>query len=190
MTARTIRLAGVEEQGRITSEDELHAVRLAEDFEDLAIHNPEAIRLAALVIKAMQDRANGHTPDIRVDRQIRHRQLQLSGEKRLPLVDVVAIALENDLGREVALDGLRVLVGALGYSLAPLDARPADVLDASADLMVESAAASAALVRDARDGQIDQPEAHRANLAKVESTLADIKAAITPRIEAHRRSRA
>jgi hypothetical protein len=170
-------------------DEELTAGRIKDRRPELAEHVPSGepgVTLAARVIHAMKTKANGHTPDLRLDRQKRYRGFQFDGSKALPIEDVTAIAFESDLGREVVLDGLRVLAEALGYGLTPLQVTTADVLDAGTDLMDEAVAAGAALLRDAKDGTIDEPEAHRARIAKVEGTLAEIKASITPRVLAHR----
>lgn len=185
-TERNLRPAGHAQQVPMTGAAELVLVRLEERRQELASHSPAGMSLAAAVLAAMGRTANGHTPDIRCDRQVRYRLLQFDGSKPLPVEDLAAIALEGDLGHTVAVAGLRVLAEACGFALTPIDAREADVLDAGADLIEAASVTGAALIRDARDGRIDEPEAHRARLARVEKAAADIRAAIAPGIEAHR----
>jgi len=128
-------------------------------------HRPEAIRIAADVLSAMGARANGGTPSLRADRDVRHRLYQFSGEKGLPIEDLVAIGLENDLGLEVLLTGLRVLAHEFGHVITSADAQPAEAL-------AELSAATADLEARAR------------------RVVAATQAVTAPRVAFHRRSRA
>jgi hypothetical protein len=128
-------------------------------------HRPEAVRIAADVLSAMGARANGGTPSLRADRDVRHRLYQFSGEKGLPIEDLVAIGLENDLGIEVLLTGLRVLAHEFGHVITSADAQPVEALE-------ELSAASEDLVARAR------------------RVLAATQAVVAPRVALYRKSRA
>ena len=140
---------------------ELVLSQLRSRREELDAHNPEALRLAAAGLAAMHDAAYRHGPEIRADRQVRYRIMQLMGEKGLPFEDVAAIALEGgSIGAEVVRAGLRVILAALGDQVTSAVPPAAEIVDTAAGAMERSGALGAKLSRAmANDGEIDAAEA-------------------------------
>lgn len=179
MTTRIMRAPEAVAQGRTYAASEPVAVRIEERREELAQHNPGAVRLAGAVLAAMRDRANGHTPDIRVDRQIRHRQLQFDGSKALPVEDLAAIAMENDLGRDVIIAGLSVLAEAIGQTLTPIGASAVPLRAAASRVLAQMGATTARAAAALEDNEITEHEAAQIDrdMEEVEARVALWKAA-------------
>ncbi len=140
---------------------ELLLSRLRERRQELVAHNPGAVELAAAILAAMHTAANGRTPELRGDRQVRYRVMQLMGERALPLEDLACVALEGEAGRAVAVAGLRVLVGALGYRLVANGDLPGPrPAEAAAALHEARGPVDAGITRAlADDGHVDAVEA-------------------------------
>lgn len=129
--------------------------------EALALHNARALPLASSSIGVLAAKLSGHAPAVRCDRQVRFRNMQLSGEKGLPFEDLVAIALEAQLGTRAVVEMLAHFLGQLGYAVTsqdPTAEQPgeslADVASAAGDLMAEG-------MRDLSDGRLDDDERRR-----------------------------
>jgi len=144
---------------RLCESDALHAVRLGQLYPDLAEHNPDAIRLTGAVVKAFQDKANGHTPMVRCEQTPRYRQAQFAAEKKLHLAEVCGIALEGEIGREVAAAGLRVLAEAIGYRLVAQESSTVtDRRRAAIGAVAQFGRTTEAVVTALEDDQIDERE--------------------------------
>ncbi len=163
---------------------------LAGHRQGLASHDRAAVTIAAHALAAIGRRCHRRIGDIRADRERRYRQHQLAGEHSLPIEDLVAISHEGDLGHAAAVDALRILAQACGYTLTPLEARTVSPGAAALSLVDEAVAAGTAIARDDQDGRIDEPEAHAARLQRVSEALADTAAAIAPRVAAWKGGRA
>jgi hypothetical protein len=175
---------------------ELALVRLEERRAELAAHSPAGLALGAAILAAMGKTANGSTPSIRCDQQVRYRLMQLDGSKGLPVEDLAAIAVENDLGRKVVLAGVRVLLGALGYTLTEVEATPVVAHEAVADIATHAGDVLAEASRALGDGRIDHVEAVRLDReaetlqSKLSIFRAAIKNEVAPRVDAHLKDRA
>ncbi len=88
---------------------------------DFCAHNPLSSQIAAKGLAAVATKANGHTPDVRCHQQERFRRMQFDGSKALPWEEVVAIALENPLGRALFLLLVTPVLQAIGYRLVPVE---------------------------------------------------------------------
>lgn len=139
---------------------ELVLGRLRERRQELGQHNGRALEVSAVSLAAMHDAAYGHVPAIRSDRQVRYREMQLAGERAMPLEDLAAIGLEGPVGARVAFEGLRILAGALGYLLVPVDAPSAEIHEAAAAVVEDLGPVVAGVTRAmADDGKVDDLEA-------------------------------
>lgn len=155
------RAAPTAQQGPVSGSAALIVGRIRERRQELADHNPEAVQLAGVVIAALHEAAYRHVPEIRCDQQVRHRLKQLMGERALPLEDLVAIGEENEAGRAVAVAGLRMLLGAWGYTLTAVE--PGARIGQTAAEVFEGAGRLGAGMTIALegDGRVDAAEAER-----------------------------
>lgn len=160
-------------QVRLSDDDALHAVRIGQLYPDLTEHNPNAARVTGAVLKAMQDVANGDTADVRCDQTTRYRQAQLAAEKKLHLAELVGIALEGELGRHVALAGLRVLLEGLGYTVQPVAAQPVDERTAITSVVEQLGRVTSDAAVALADGRIDEAEA-----ARLDPQMEEVKARV------------
>jgi hypothetical protein len=139
---------------------ELVRGRIIERRQDLVADSPGAVDVAASALAAMHEAAYGNVPQIRCDRQVRYRGMQLAGEKSLPLEDLAAIALRGPVGASVALAALRAIARAIGYQVTPIDARgDAGAHEALAQVAESSTAVIAGLARALEDSNLDALEA-------------------------------
>lgn len=139
---------------------ELIRAQLAERRQDLADHNGVALDTVAVALAALHDAAHRHVPEIRCDRQVRYRGLQLQGKRALPIEDLVAIGLEAPVGHAAAVAALRVIAGRFGYTLARNEsASPEALRESHACLTERYADVSAGLSRALADGSIAPAEA-------------------------------
>jgi hypothetical protein len=145
---------------------ELVAGRIGDRRKDLAAHTGEewpgggrrGIDLAALALRTMAVLANGHTPQIRCDKQVRVRLLQFDGTLGTTIEDVTAIGEEGVLGRDVAVQGLTTILDVWGYDVARRDAAPVGLPQALATTARSAGNVVAFATEAASDGRIDHDE--------------------------------
>lgn len=142
--------------------DALVAGRVAERRQELAEHNPAAVEVAGAALRAGADAAWGRVPQIRADRQVRYREMQLHGEKATPVEDLAAIGMEPG-GDAVLLAILRVLAArALPVPHLVIPAPAGERMEPVAfDVLTRGSETARALADALRDGQIDRGEAIR-----------------------------
>ncbi len=165
-------------------------------LEDLS---SRAVDITARFISALHAAVNGHATDYAGFREPDYLRKQLRGEAH-PITAEDLGWLGEHAPAEL-LEGIRVLLGDLAAlhpeatanvlaRVAPLvgcvvepqkGGSVGDALDASAALMDEAVAAGTALVRDARDGRVDEPEAHLARLQRVKVMVVNAEASIRGR---------
>ena len=85
--------------------------RLAERRRELAEECPATVDGAAAVLHALHERLWGGAAELAADRSPRYRRKQLSGERALPLADMVYLVLHDPEGCRPALDALAWLAG-------------------------------------------------------------------------------
>lgn len=122
-------------------------------------HNPRAVEVAAEALVAFSDVANGHLAGLRCDRTERIRQLQADGTTGYQSEDIVAVALEDEMGRDAVVAWARVLMAEIGYEVIPASVTPEEVLEAAAVVAEAGAAAVADTNRAASDGHFTSDEA-------------------------------
>ncbi len=136
------------------------AARVADRNQGLADHNRAATNLAGLAVFKMAERANGSTPTIRCDKSERVRRLELDGTLNLSVAAFCGIALENDLGRDVALDGLRVVAQAIGFDVVPSSDGPALAPEVAMSNVVRRLGHAIEVAGSSlEDGRVDKAEA-------------------------------
>lgn len=141
---------------------EVVALRISDRRRKLVEHNQAGIPIAAAGLVAMAQLANGSTPAIRADRQVRYRLEQLAGSEPLPLEDLTAIGEENQLGRDVAVAGLAAILNCWGFDVVPRqcgDASGALLLLAVGDVATASGELVAAVTTAEADGVVTASEA-------------------------------
>lgn len=158
----------------------IHA-RLVERRPELAEHCPEALAIAAHALADAYRAATGRIADIRADRSVRYRGLQLMGERGLQLEDLVAIGHEGEVGEAVVTAILRTLAEACGYALVVVDAAKSPLTAAAAGLVEGCGALSVVAGNALADGHVDAVEAERISDAIDKETA--------PRVAAWRASR-
>lgn len=143
--------------------DALVAGRIRERRQELAEHNPAAVEIAGSALRAGADAAWGHVPALRADRQVRYREMQLHGEKALPVEDIAAMAQEGEDGARVSLAILRVLAArALPMPHLVIPAPAGERLEPVAfDVLTRGSETARSLAEALRDGLIDSGEALR-----------------------------
>lgn len=83
--------------------------RLVERRRDLAAECPEALDRTALMLEVLHDALWGRAAEVAVDRSPRYRRAQLSGERALPLEDLVAVALHAPVSARPAVEELAAI---------------------------------------------------------------------------------
>lgn len=167
---------------------------LAEHRTELAEHNPAALNVAARALSLMHEISSRRVNEIRADRSRRYRSLQLMGERSLPLEDLVAIALEGEAGREIALQGLRLLAEAVGCDLVRRDNgadTAAALLDAAGSLAREQGELVAEITQAESDGKVSFVESERIQRrARAVSEKAQLAARVAARRALHEQKKA
>jgi hypothetical protein len=158
---------------------ELVRGRIIERRQDLAVDEPGGIDVGAQAIAAMHEAAYGEIPQIRCDRQVRYRGMQLAGEKALPLEDLPAIRRKGPVGQAVVVAALRVLAADCGYTLAPSQTRAdGDVHESLAGVIEQSATVTATAARALQDRVFAPAEAAElvAKIQGLKAAVADLEA--------------
>lgn len=156
---RNLQAEPTAQQVRVSDADELHVVRLAALYPDVAEDSPDALRWAGRALRAAQDEANGHTKDIVPSNQsLRFVQLLLSGEKKAHLVHAFVFAMKGRTGRAVALAICRGLAAALGYEVAPRLAGDGSTLKAAVGTILRHLGHVVATSADALSDNVLTPE--------------------------------
>lgn len=162
---------------------------LRERRQGLASHNTAGLEVAAAMLAAMHEAAHGHVAALRADRSTRYRDKQLMGTRELGVVDLCAIAFEDDeRGRVVALAGLAILAQALGQTLQPCDARVEALHESKAQAGEVVAHLHAEIDRAMADHQVDPHEAaaigpmFTAAHERLNSLQASLNGAVRPRL--------
>lgn len=106
--------------------------KLTRKRDGLSGHNPKALAVAAEALCRGHEAAWQRVPEIRCDRSARYRAQQLAAEHSLPVEDIVAIGLESDAGRAVALEIIGTIAEALGCDLVNVNSVPTKSLVAEA----------------------------------------------------------
>lgn len=159
----------------LDSTPDLTADRIEARSKDLNNHNREAVVLAARALEAMRSASRNSTPLIRGHQTDKYRRLQLDGTRSLPFEEFVSIAVENQLGAEVMLAGLRVLAAAIGFELVPVGDVPAiGVNEALATLTLASADLEAAVTLRRPQAEIE---------TKARTTMAAVRMFTSQRVK-------
>lgn len=148
-------------------------------------HNPRAVAVAARGLAAVDDVVGRRTPDIRCDRGERMRGIQIDGSTGFQSEDLVAMGLENELGREALVAWCRVVLSEVGHEVVPSTVTAEDLLEATAAVAEAAGAAVADTNRASSDLTINETEAIL--IAKRARRLED--AAVTLRVSAQRAAR-
>ena len=94
---------------------ELIRANLATRCQGLAELEPAALDLAARVLEQLHAASWGRMADLRDSRTARYREMQLAGERGLPLEDICALALEG--GEDVVAAAVAVIAQRLGWKV-------------------------------------------------------------------------
>jgi hypothetical protein len=164
---------------------------------------PEILDRVAEVVAGISGEIRGRASATSGVRAADYRRGQMIGRNAWALIDSIQLSFDAP---DVALVELRIRARQLGYQVTPLErtgaktilSEAADVISASADLNQE-------VIADGADGRYDQAERERIEsnadrviaeatelkaAARATEVLEGIRAAIRPRIEAHRKAQA
>jgi hypothetical protein len=116
---------------------------------------PDVLDLVAEILRALHAGLCGHISALRADRTERYRRGQLIGENSLPLEDFIFLLVE---GGEQAAPALEVLVGALGYTVAPVNGAAEDLHHENADFLRAAGEFEARMSETLSDGHLTPEE--------------------------------
>lgn len=175
----------------ISGAAEVVALRIADrrkklvEHQKLVPHKPQGIALAAVGLSAGYEIANGHTPNIRADRQVRYRIEQFAGGEPMPLEDLTTIGEESEFGRGVAIATFTAILAAWGMDVVPsaLGDSKAALLRSMGEVAKSTGEFVEAITEAESDSTINASEA--ADIAKQARHLAQ-KAQVTARVAANR----
>lgn len=159
---------------------ELMRGRLAERRSELEAYNPRAIDVAANALAALHSAVYRFAAAVRCDRQARFRVLQVSGERGLPIEDLIAIGAERPEGKAGVVELLRVVAEFFGYTLEPIVNEQQRIHETVAAVSRAAGALGADFTLANADGVLDPREllALEPTILEVESRAAELKAAI------------
>lgn len=157
---------------------ELIVENISRRREELAQHNPTAVRAAARVYAAIYQRVWGRMSHLAGATSARMLRLRVMAQRSMAIEDWVALGFEGPEGLAAAVDALREAGAAFGQRVSPVDGGvPRSAHVELADLSAITGATLQRALRDLEDGRIDDWPALRALFAQVKEQVLDAEAA-------------
>lgn len=168
------------------------------ELERLRPHGPRAVELAAEATAALHDAINGHAVEYCGNREPKYFREMLRGERPITWEDTGRLAIETPArlaeglkpfllaiaeGAPQALVAILADVAPVaGFHLAPGSRPRVDAIDAAAGLTGLAGPTAEAVIRDARDGSIDDRAGHLDRIRALKEQVAQLEAAVSAEV--------
>ena len=157
---------------------ELIVENISRRREELAQHNPAAVRAAARVYAAIYQRVWGRMSQLAGATSARMLRLRVMAQRSMAIEDWIALGFESPEGHAAAVDALREAGAALGQRVIPDEgAAPRSAHVEMAELSALTGATLHRALKDLEDGRIDDWPALRGLFAQLKEQVLDAEAA-------------